>query len=163
MKLYKRNEYVNSIIVLIICVTLSILLTYFVLIGRLYSTGIIIYVYLVLSWAFSIFVFILCGYRSIQWCIIDDEGVSSYCIFKKFKSYKWKDIKTVRLEKFFTGMNPKTGVSEVLVFYNGQEKNMSIGVNSSRKPIICYTTTENIKKIATIIKSHNIRVQNYFM
>ena len=101
-----------------------------------FSTFLLIYVFLFL--------------RSIEWAIVDKQGITAKCVFGKINYLQWEEIIDIKVEKKETWSSRGSPVYANWIIINLNVKQTKIGFNKKKSNSIWLTA--NKKNIETINK-----------
>lgn len=87
----------------------------------------------------------LIGYYAIQFTILTEDGIKVRCLWRTIRKLKWKEIKEVRLEKFWVSVQGGFS-SKWYVFDDGVERPFTNGI-AHKNTHITLPSSERTKKI----------------
>lgn len=105
----------------------------------------------------GIFLFIIVGFRLVQWVVIDNHSIRSYNLLNKIDEYLWDEIQYYKTYNVYNRSNLKNFTANVYVFYKQKKYSREyIGANKKGLPLGVNINPKNLTFINDLIKTYNI-------
>lgn len=97
---------------------------------------------------FTISIFFATCHYLFQFTVFSEEGIETRTIWRTIRFLKWKDVKEVRLEKYYVAVMRGTAPNKWLIFDDGVERQRSGGLVNKKT----YITISATKKARMLVE-----------